>query len=692
MHELGALAQVRNVRPKVGEHEKWYPMHRYVDVFLPDRLLESLVSRGFVEISTGAKKPEVEKAFHQRVLPGFEVDPTSSEDEELVEERFSLTEKGISALKEYPDLYNATSSRSVTQAIGSVYKYSEPMKGSTPEDAFEFFDVSEIRLEVENGHSSFSIGGERAFPRREGARIWFPEPFTKLSLVINGIEYIFENAECVYFLDRCGVLVVRSFRYKDDALSRLSPSIVKDSILYTAIKFETGKIDCVEEYACENTDLSNLPDSVGDLLLELNPSDQELDHRVLFTDLESWVFSCEDGLARHILFDYLDGMSAEVEKIAPLCEGDEAVNVRLFYRMGDEAVEALVAKLRDRGKLGRPRVKGVSAMQIVAQLSPVYHRSTIRDYFREHYYVSEKHSARLRKIAGEIAHFAGIKLEQVPDYLRKTFRGDHMPLGPVMMTDRCDIEYGRALSYLGRRNLIHPRWVNEFELYRLVKSLFDDAIYQYRPLWLGQQSLDIFIPSVNLAIEYQGAQHYQPVGIFGGEEGYGHRVDLDARKAALCESHGVNLYCWDYREAVKLPNVKRAIQELGIDVPSGHSQIAQLFDVEEAEGRSFSLKEEMEAGEENEKRVLSLGKGELKRLLLNSEYVKGDRVWRELISRSELVAVPEEHGYCLLAPEDEAYFEGDSGYPIGSFERMCGMAIGIRVPLIAVFHGYDIAS
>lgn len=71
-------------------------------------------------------------------------------------------------------------------------------------------------------------------------------------------------------------------------------------------------------------------------------------------------------------------------------------------------------------------------------------------------------------------------------------------------------------------------------------------LYQYRPDWLGRQSLDLYIPSLRTAIEYQGIQHYLPVEFFGGEEALLQRQELDEQKKRLCEENGVRLIEWPY--------------------------------------------------------------------------------------------------------------------------------------------------
>jgi len=59
---------------------------------------------------------------------------------------------------------------------------------------------------------------------------------------------------------------------------------------------------------------------------------------------------------------------------------------------------------------------------------------------------------------------------------------------------------------------------------------------------------DIFLPHLNLAIEYQGQQHYEDQNVFGDSE---LRRRQDEKKAELCKKKGVSLvqvpYWWDKR-------------------------------------------------------------------------------------------------------------------------------------------------
>ena len=104
------------------------------------------------------------------------------------------------------------------------------------------------------------------------------------------------------------------------------------------------------------------------------------------------------------------------------------------------------------------------------------------------------------------------------------------------------------------------KWVSEQSLFRIVKSFFSDAVYQFKAEWLGAQSLDIYIPSIKLGIEYQGIQHYKAIDIFGGERGLKDVKSRDKRKRRLCQEHGVTLFEWKYEYCITEDEV---IERLG---------------------------------------------------------------------------------------------------------------------------------
>jgi hypothetical protein len=86
-------------------------------------------------------------------------------------------------------------------------------------------------------------------------------------------------------------------------------------------------------------------------------------------------------------------------------------------------------------------------------------------------------------------------------------------------------------------------WVSETELYYKVRKWFPEhqVIQHARPSWLRQQHLDIFIPQLAIALEYQGQQHNKPVEYFGGQEAFEKTRQRDQKKYRLCQKYHVKL-------------------------------------------------------------------------------------------------------------------------------------------------------
>lgn len=86
-------------------------------------------------------------------------------------------------------------------------------------------------------------------------------------------------------------------------------------------------------------------------------------------------------------------------------------------------------------------------------------------------------------------------------------------------------------------------WISETELFYKISDYFNEetVIHHASPKWLGRQHLDIYLPKLNIGIEYQGAQHYEPVEFFGGKEAFVKTVERDKRKKKICEENNCHL-------------------------------------------------------------------------------------------------------------------------------------------------------
>lgn len=87
-------------------------------------------------------------------------------------------------------------------------------------------------------------------------------------------------------------------------------------------------------------------------------------------------------------------------------------------------------------------------------------------------------------------------------------------------------------------------WISETKLYYQLKQQFEnDVVLQHiKPKWLGRQHFDIYFPHVNIAVEYQGKQHFEPVHYFGGDEAFKRNIERDERKKKLSENNNCDLF------------------------------------------------------------------------------------------------------------------------------------------------------
>jgi len=118
-------------------------------------------------------------------------------------------------------------------------------------------------------------------------------------------------------------------------------------------------------------------------------------------------------------------------------------------------------------------------------------------------------------------------------------------------------ECHKWLSAKWEKGIGKSRWKREKECFDLVKRVFKGhkVLYQASPLWLSPQVFDIFVPGIDLALEYMGKQHYEAVDFFGGKEGLARTVERDEAKRSKCQQVGVALeeirYDEDMRARVK---------------------------------------------------------------------------------------------------------------------------------------------
>lgn len=68
--------------------------------------------------------------------------------------------------------------------------------------------------------------------------------------------------------------------------------------------------------------------------------------------------------------------------------------------------------------------------------------------------------------------------------------------------------------------------------------------------WINGQRFDIYFPKYNIAVEYNGVQHYMPVKHFGGELKFQSQLEYDELKRQKCKENNCTLFevKYDYAE------------------------------------------------------------------------------------------------------------------------------------------------
>lgn len=109
-------------------------------------------------------------------------------------------------------------------------------------------------------------------------------------------------------------------------------------------------------------------------------------------------------------------------------------------------------------------------------------------------------------------------------------------------------------------------WVSETLLYQIIALIFPDReiIRHHRPDWLEGLELDIYIPSLQLGIEYQGQQHYQPISIWGGKGALIALQERDERKRKLCQALEITLMEVDFTEPLTNEHIRKRLNDVKI--------------------------------------------------------------------------------------------------------------------------------
>lgn len=111
------------------------------------------------------------------------------------------------------------------------------------------------------------------------------------------------------------------------------------------------------------------------------------------------------------------------------------------------------------------------------------------------------------------------------------------------------------------------KWKSEQLMFQLITQMFPKkpVYYQYRADFLkqgnSQLSYDVFIPSLHLAFEYQGKQHFEPIDFFGGKDGFEKQQWRDKQKLKLSIENHITLVYINYWDDLNVQLIQQRIKE-----------------------------------------------------------------------------------------------------------------------------------
>lgn len=103
-----------------------------------------------------------------------------------------------------------------------------------------------------------------------------------------------------------------------------------------------------------------------------------------------------------------------------------------------------------------------------------------------------------------------------------------------------------------------------------VLNYFKESLPQYKivaqhsPKWLGRQRFDVYIKELNIAIEYNGKQHYEEISFFGGLGSLEQNKLRDSEKYRKCVENNCQIFIVRYDEDLyaRLSEILREIENL----------------------------------------------------------------------------------------------------------------------------------
>lgn len=562
--KIGQLKTINTVFPSLF-------LYQY-SVQYPALLLKSLIERGFIKESTPSELLENLNAADLRTLmknKNLKSKGTSSKDNmrAVIRENYSLNE--ISELLEF-NLYLPTvlGEQELEQNNYLIENEYGAWNLNCGYEKNKYILPTEIKIiDMPIQELSISQNGFICKIGEETIKGWVHHlvPDTKINILIDG-KIIWRDlpADIIYFLKNTKMIIVATNKLNktEKTIQCTGYHIVDKKILYT----ETIADDISSYFPLEKFKKFDELHSFEGVIVE-----NKIKYYVSINNL----------LAKHIITElFTDTIS--MGKLSNYLEDDDSLNYIISADVNDTYARNIIMHMIANNLLQAPVIKGVTFHKILNHLRASRKNKTqiafVEDYIVQEAYEQEVADEVKEKCNQDWTEFYKTITKTYPKRvflydMFKNYSSENVFKHDVNMNEiinnkaHWDNEFKLLIEKLMLDGKIAPRWINEFSLYSITIAYFPETVYQYRDSWLGRQSLDIYVPTLKIGLEYQGQQHYSAVDFFGGEEGYVNRQMLDDKKKQLCNEKGIKLIEWPFTKEVNTQNFIEIFKSLGISLP-----------------------------------------------------------------------------------------------------------------------------
>ena len=281
----------------------------------------------------------------------------------------------------------------------------------------------------------------------------------------------------------------------------------------------------------------------------------------------NYYFSIEDIITKVIIEEYFK--DCKLVTVGGFFEDDLSTNYKLTIPKDRPDLEYFIIWMYSVRKISEPKMYGIPIYRYFS-----YHYRAGNEYFQKKvdylYDCISSDKIELLKFFGKKYPYKLIyAIEGYKNYKSSDYNIAKEPYVYVCENYQYfEKLYADTVLLLKEHGKISSKWVNEFNLYMMVKAYFEDTIYQYRADWLEMQSLDIYIPRLKVAIEYQGQQHYEAIEFFGGTEALQYNIRRDELKREKCLRAGIKLIEWNYQTEVSEINFLSMCEANDIVLPN----------------------------------------------------------------------------------------------------------------------------